>query len=203
MIYYPLSTLMMADVRELLIVADRRALTMYEQLFGDAAGVTVDALDGHATMEVGDALGAAAESAYRGRRDDYGAERMAPLERYLLLQTIDDKWKDHLHALDYLRTGVGMRGYGQEDPKIVYRRESASYFQKMIEAVQETVIDLREISDNEVEVSYAADTNLGGELAGFGEKIVSSMAKGLGERFAQNIQERLEGQGGDRGSGSV
>ena len=60
---------------------------------------------------------------------------------------------------------------------------------------QETVIDLREISDNEVEVCYAADTNLGGELAGFAEKIVSSMAKGLGERFAKNIRERLEGEG--------
>jgi carbon monoxide dehydrogenase subunit G len=68
---------------------------------------------------------------------------------------------------------------------------------------QETVIDLREISDNEVEVCYAADTNLGGELAGFAEKIVSSMARGLGERFARNIRERLEGGRGDRGSGSV
>jgi carbon monoxide dehydrogenase subunit G len=68
---------------------------------------------------------------------------------------------------------------------------------------QETVIDLREISDNEVEVSYAADTNLGGGLAGFAEKIVSSMATGLGERFAKNIRERLEGGRGDRGSESV
>jgi len=58
---------------------------------------------------------------------------------------------------------------------------------------QETVIDLREISDNEVEVSYAAGTNLGGGLAGFAEKIVSSMAKGLGEEFVENIKEKLEG----------
>jgi carbon monoxide dehydrogenase subunit G len=64
---------------------------------------------------------------------------------------------------------------------------------------QETVIDLREISDNEVEVSYAADTNLGGELAGFAEKIVSSMAKGLGERFARNIREKLESGRTDEG----
>jgi carbon monoxide dehydrogenase subunit G len=68
---------------------------------------------------------------------------------------------------------------------------------------QETVIDLREISDNEVEVCYAADTNLGGELAGFAEKIVSSMAKGLAGQFVINIRERVEGGRGDRGSGSV
>jgi preprotein translocase subunit SecA len=114
----------------------------WEQVFGTDADVHEAGLDGLATSEVGDLLATAAVRAYEARREGFGADRMAPLERYLLLQTIDDKWKDHLHALDYLRTGVGMRGYGQEDPKVVYRRESASYFQKMIEAVQETVIDL-------------------------------------------------------------
>ena len=59
---------------------------------------------------------------------------------------------------------------------------------------QETVIDLKEISADEVEVSYAADTRLGGGLAGFAENIVGSMAKGWGERFAQNIREKLEGR---------
>ncbi len=114
----------------------------FEKLFVTDSVVTVEAVEGLSTAEVGDLLGEIAERAYRTRREEFGPERMAPLERYLLLQTIDDKWKDHLHALDYLRTGVGMRGYGQEDPKVVYRRESASYFQKMIEGVQETVIDL-------------------------------------------------------------
>ena len=114
----------------------------YEQLFGPDPDITDATVGGNSTAEIVALLGGSAERAYRKRRTDYGADRMAPLERYLLLQTIDDKWKDHLHALDYLRTGVGMRGYGQEDPKVVYRRESAAYFKKMIEAVQESVIDL-------------------------------------------------------------
>jgi carbon monoxide dehydrogenase subunit G len=59
---------------------------------------------------------------------------------------------------------------------------------------QETVIDLKEIAADEVEVSYAADTRLGGGLAGFAENIVGSMAKGWGERFAQNMREKLEGR---------
>jgi preprotein translocase subunit SecA len=78
----------------------------------------------------------------RERREKVGPERMQSLERFVLLQTIDDKWKDHLHALDYLRTGVGMRGYGQEDPKIVYRREAATYFGQMLSAIQDQVVDL-------------------------------------------------------------
>ncbi len=83
-----------------------------------------------------------AKEIYRARREAVGVERLQSLERYVLLQTIDDKWKDHLHALDYLRTGVGMRGYGQEDPKIVYRREAATYFGQMLTAIQDTVVDL-------------------------------------------------------------
>src|SRR5262245_30601115 len=79
---------------------------------------------------------------YAERVAKVGADRMQALERYVLLQTIDEKWKDHLHALDYLRTGVGMRGYGQEDPKIVYRREAANYFGQMLSAIQDQVLDL-------------------------------------------------------------
>jgi len=58
---------------------------------------------------------------------------------------------------------------------------------------QESVVDLKEISDSEVEVSYSGNIELSGGLAGFGERIVSSMAKGLAEQFVKNIQERLEG----------
>ncbi len=83
-----------------------------------------------------------ARAIYAERREKVGVERLRSLERYVLLQTIDEKWKDHLHALDYLRTGVGMRGYGQEDPKIVYRREAATYFGQMLQAIQDQVVDL-------------------------------------------------------------
>ncbi len=58
---------------------------------------------------------------------------------------------------------------------------------------QESVFDLKEMPNNEVQVSYSVDTELSGGLAGFGERIVSSMAKGLAEQFTKNIQERLEG----------
>ncbi|NIQ37629.1 MAG: hypothetical protein GTN81_03445 [Proteobacteria bacterium] len=60
----------------------------------------------------------------------------------------------------------------------------------------DTVIDLKEISQGEVDVSYSADTQLGEGLIGFGEKIMSTMAKGMAEQFAKNIREKLEKERG-------
>jgi preprotein translocase subunit SecA len=86
-------------------------------------------------------LAAHAKKAYAAKRELFGKERIAEIERYIVLQTIDAKWKDHLQALDYLRTGIGMRGYGQEDPKVVYRREAHGFFQQMIESIQQSIAE--------------------------------------------------------------
>jgi len=60
---------------------------------------------------------------------------------------------------------------------------------------QETMVDLKEINSNEVELSYSAETKLEGGLAGFSEKIMGDVAKALGEQFARNIQTKLEAEG--------
>jgi len=61
-------------------------------------------------------------------------------ERYLLLQVIDQQWKDHLLMLDHLKEGIGLRGYGQRDPLIEYKKESFDLFQEMTERVQDRVV---------------------------------------------------------------
>ncbi|MFQ5842046.1 MAG: CoxG family protein [Thermodesulfobacteriota bacterium] len=68
---------------------------------------------------------------------------------------------------------------------------------------QESVVDLKQISDGEVEVSYSGNIELAGGLAGLGEKIVSSMGRGLAIQFVKNIQEKLERRYGDRSSGAA
>lgn len=68
---------------------------------------------------------------------------------------------------------------------------------------QESVVDLKQISDGEVEVSYSGNIELAGGLAGLGEKIVSSMGRELAIQFVNNIQKKLERRYGDRSSGAA
>ena len=67
---------------------------------------------------------------------------MAMLERFLLLNTIDSRWKDHLRAMDALKQGIGLRGYAQVDPKVEYKREGYDKFQMLLEAIAEEVTGL-------------------------------------------------------------
>jgi preprotein translocase subunit SecA len=69
-----------------------------------------------------------------------GEPNMRLNEKYLLLQVIDQQWKDHLLNIDHLKEGIGLRGYGQRDPLIEYKRESFQLFQEMMERIQDRVV---------------------------------------------------------------
>src|SRR5205814_4212044 len=69
-----------------------------------------------------------------------GSEAMRLHEKYLLLQVIDQQWKDHLLNVDHLKEGIGLRGYGQRDPLIEYKKESFEIFQEMMERIQDRVV---------------------------------------------------------------
>ncbi len=84
----------------------------------------------------------AAIDRWHRREQELGVEDMRRLERFLLLNSIDAKWKDHLRAMDGLRTGVGLRGYGQLDPKVEYKVEGHRMFKEMIQSIREEVTDL-------------------------------------------------------------
>ena len=62
------------------------------------------------------------------------------LERNVMLQVLDNAWKDHLLALDYLKEGIGLRGYGQKDPLNEYKRESFELFEAMRTRFEDTII---------------------------------------------------------------
>ena len=62
------------------------------------------------------------------------------VERDIMLQIVDSQWKDHLYSLDHLKEGIGLRGYGQKDPLIEYKRESFDLFQAMKERVDEEIV---------------------------------------------------------------
>ncbi len=77
---------------------------------------------------------------YAAREVDLGVETLRQLEKIILLHTIDTLWKDHLYAIDQLKEGIGLRGYGQKDPLREYQREGFEMFANMVERIKEDVI---------------------------------------------------------------
>jgi preprotein translocase subunit SecA len=69
-----------------------------------------------------------------------GAERLRYYERMLMLQLIDQQWKDHLLSMDHLKEGISLRGYGQKDPLIEYKKESFVLFQDMLQRFDEEAL---------------------------------------------------------------
>ncbi len=79
---------------------------------------------------------------YDEKEKEIGEESLRKIEQILMLDKIDTKWKDHLYAMDHLKSGIGLRGYAQVDPKIEYKREALGMFEKMSTSIREEVTDL-------------------------------------------------------------
>jgi preprotein translocase subunit SecA len=74
---------------------------------------------------------------YDERETVWGPERMRVHERMILLQVVDAQWKDHLLAMDHLKEGIGLRGYGQRDPLVEYKRESYDMFEELMDRIED------------------------------------------------------------------
>ena len=70
--------------------------------------------------------------AYNEREEELGAELMRALERFMLLQIIDERWREHLHDMDYLREGIHLRGFAQIDPLVAYKNEGFEMFTELM-----------------------------------------------------------------------
>lgn len=81
-----------------------------------------------------------ARDAYDAKETILGEEMLRDLERMVILRVIDQKWIDHLHEMDALREGIGLRAYGQKDPLIEYKREARELFQEMMANIRFEVV---------------------------------------------------------------
>ncbi|MEW5924313.1 MAG: preprotein translocase subunit SecA [Candidatus Zixiibacteriota bacterium] len=79
---------------------------------------------------------------YEQKERLYGEDIMRRLERYAVLMTIDRHWRDHMYEMDQLKTGIGLRAYGQRDPLIEYKREAYRIFAEMIETVDRDIVGM-------------------------------------------------------------
>jgi preprotein translocase subunit SecA len=108
------------------------------RVFGIDAG-SLDFSDRTAD-EIREMLWAKILESYEERETLVGRDVLERVERDIMLQIVDAQWKDHLYSLDHLKEGIGLRGYGQRDPLVEYKRESFDLFQAMKERVDEEIV---------------------------------------------------------------
>ncbi|MCW8955292.1 MAG: preprotein translocase subunit SecA [Gammaproteobacteria bacterium] len=82
------------------------------------------------------------ESSYRAKESLVGGDELRRFEKYILLQVLDNYWKEHLAAMDYLRQSIHLRGYAQKNPKQEYKRESFEMFSEMLDKIKIEVISI-------------------------------------------------------------
>ena len=102
-----------------------------------AEGVDADQLN---RQELGDAIFDKLKERYEAKEQLIGPEAMRHHERIIMLSVIDQQWKDHLLSMDHLREGIGLRGYGQHDPLVEYKRESFDMFEAMMGRFEEETV---------------------------------------------------------------
>ena len=139
--------------------------------------------EGIADEEIRDRITKEAANKMAAKTANYGAELMRLAEKSLLLQLLDQTWKEHLLALDHLRQGIGLRAYGQKDPLNEYKREAFDMFEDMLNNLRETVtsvmchlelsIDAEELaameqSEQEMQESRMDPAFVDGEMQGTG-----------------------------------
>jgi preprotein translocase subunit SecA len=126
------------DVEEFDVEALKREVN---RVFGlEAPQLDALNLDDLNSDEMGDALWAAIKASYDEKEKLVGSELLRRVERDVMLQIVDEQWKDHLYSLDHLKEGIGLRGYGQRDPLVEYKRESFDLFTAMKERIEEAIV---------------------------------------------------------------
>ncbi len=105
-------------------------------------GVKVDPaeLSGMVGGEIEDFINERLDGRYRDKEQLIGSEMMREAERIVMLNIIDTQWKDHLLSMDHLKEGIGLRGYGQKDPLIEYKKESFEIFQDMMDRIEDETL---------------------------------------------------------------
>jgi preprotein translocase subunit SecA len=101
-----------------------------------------NAMDGLSKDGLASLIADAAMEQYEKKETLIGPEDFRRLERIVMLQTVDNLWKDHLLSMDHLKEGIGLRGYGQQNPLIVYKKEGFEMFQDMISRIKEETLGI-------------------------------------------------------------
>ncbi|XLQ19655.1 MAG: preprotein translocase subunit SecA [Candidatus Moraniibacteriota bacterium] len=125
------------------IVADVRAIFPFSE---NAVKKTEEIIadnskdDREIISEVIEYVFAESKVAYSAKEQENGDKPMRAIEKSILLRTVDQHWMNHLDAIDHLRQGIGLRGYGQQDPLIEYKKEAFDMFSQLVANIRHTVL---------------------------------------------------------------
>jgi len=174
-------------------------------------------------QELGDAIFEKLKERYDAKEKLIGPEAMRHHERMIMLSVLDSQWKDHLLSMDHLKEGIGLRGYGQHDPLVEYKKESFEMFEAMLQRFQEDTaryLYLMQIIERPPDAGAAGPPSQGGEAAGQGPergvpaqqggggnghrppRLVATSADDLEEAFMRRKRRELE-QARMAGAGDV
>jgi preprotein translocase subunit SecA len=113
-----------------------------EREVGRVYGIDPSSLDfaDRTSDEIRELLWERIKESYDEKEKLVGRDVLQRVERDIMLQIVDTQWKDHLYSLDHLKEGIGLRGYGQRDPLVEYKKESFELFQAMKDRVDEEIV---------------------------------------------------------------
>jgi preprotein translocase subunit SecA len=112
----------------------------FQQTYSFPLELEPEAAEGIKRDELRASLIEKARTFYEEKEKAFGVEVMLDLERFILLQTLDGLWKDHLLNIDHLKEGIGLRGYAQRNPLLEYKREGYELFVDMLASVREDAV---------------------------------------------------------------
>ena len=133
-----------------------------------------------------DALDEDAMSAYDEREEQLGEELMRYLERSILLQVIDNRWREHLFDMDYLREGIHLRSFAQIDPLVAYKNEGFSMFEELLHAIWDEFSKLVFRAEIEIQPGQGGAVTAGGDG---GETSTLAYSGGTAEGQPSALQE--------------
>jgi len=159
-----------------------------EDVEDEAGGI--EALDSEFLLEQ---IKEDAHAAYQRREEELGVEVLRELERRVLLQVIDRKWREHLYEMDYLKEGINLRAYAQRDPVVEYQREGYDMFATMLEGIKEETVGFLYNLQVRVEEPEEAEEVSRPAL----------LVKGLGRQQPQQLLYSAPAIDGEAGSGTA
>jgi preprotein translocase subunit SecA len=161
-------------------------------------------LRGAPFIELEDTIFDQIKQKYEDKEALIGSEYLREAERVIMLNVIDNQWKDHLLSMDHLKEGIGLRGYGQKDPLLEYKKESFTLFQDMMDRIEDETVRylffLQVAEDNRPNVPFEADYDNDDDQNGTvaiaadsePDPIDRSAARASIDDFTRNIQKKKE-----------